>query len=173
MRLSDAKSTKDYVDTFPCEYSASETANLSEETSIATGKSEVSTFYKVYLHCLIRPLSLCLIGLAVAVVLWGFAYKLSLYEPANKHSTQICVAKMWLGPEQHAGILSTSGSMDRLYPGMTPPFELAIGAVPSLSRWQELPAFAEATFLPACSHFVVAARPPPSRMRLMHCQVAG
>jgi hypothetical protein len=33
------------------------------------------------LQGLMRPLSLGLIGLAVAVAIWGFAYKLSLYQP--------------------------------------------------------------------------------------------
>jgi hypothetical protein len=46
-----------------------------------------------------RPLNLGLIGLAVAVALWGFAYKLSLYYPDQNHPAPIGVAKLWLGPE--------------------------------------------------------------------------
>jgi hypothetical protein len=48
---------------------------------------------------IMRPLNLGLIGLAVAVALWGFAYKLSLYYPDQNHPAPISVAKLWLGPE--------------------------------------------------------------------------
>jgi hypothetical protein len=51
------------------------------------------------LRGLMRPLSLGLIGLAVAIVIWGFAYKLSLYQPHPSHTAKISVAKLWLGPE--------------------------------------------------------------------------
>jgi hypothetical protein len=51
------------------------------------------------LLCFMRPLSLALIGLAAAVTLWGFAYKLSLYYPDQNHPAPISVAKLWLGPE--------------------------------------------------------------------------
>src|ERR1039458_903872 len=40
------------------------------------------------LRGLMRPLSLGLIGLAVEVAIWGFAYKLSLYQPHPSHSTK-------------------------------------------------------------------------------------
>jgi hypothetical protein len=49
--------------------------------------------------CIIRPFNLGVIGLAVAVALWSFAYKLSLYHPDQSHPARISVAKMWLGPE--------------------------------------------------------------------------
>jgi hypothetical protein len=51
------------------------------------------------LLCFMRPLSLALFGLAAAVTLWGFAYKLSLYYPDQNHPAPISVAKLWLGPE--------------------------------------------------------------------------
>lgn len=59
------------------------------------------------LRCILRPLNLGLIGLAAAVAIWGFAYKLSLYQPHSSHSAQTNVAKMWLGPE---GTLLTAKS---------------------------------------------------------------
>jgi hypothetical protein len=46
-----------------------------------------------------RPFNLGLVGLAVAVALWGFAYKLSLYHPDQTSQARMSVAKMWLGPE--------------------------------------------------------------------------
>jgi hypothetical protein len=51
------------------------------------------------LRRIMRPLNLGLIGLAVAVAIWGFAYKLSLYQPHPSHSAQANVAKLWLGPK--------------------------------------------------------------------------
>jgi hypothetical protein len=48
---------------------------------------------------LMRPLRLALVGLAVAVALWGFAYKLSLYRSDQNRSFPVNVAKMWLGPK--------------------------------------------------------------------------
>jgi hypothetical protein len=52
-----------------------------------------------WLRSILRPLNICIIGLAFAVALWGFAYKLSLYQTHQNHSSQISVAKMWLGTE--------------------------------------------------------------------------
>lgn len=49
---------------------------------------------------LLRPFSLGLIGLALAVFLWGLAYKLSLYHPHRSHATGANVAKMWVGPRK-------------------------------------------------------------------------
>ena len=46
----------------------------------------------------LRPLSLGLIGLAVAVFLWGLAYKLSLYHSPQDNGAKTIVAKMWVGP---------------------------------------------------------------------------
>src|ERR1035441_2387375 len=51
------------------------------------------------LRGLMRPLSLGLMCLAVAVAIWGFEYKLSLSHPRQSPSTKASVAKLWLGPE--------------------------------------------------------------------------
>jgi hypothetical protein len=48
---------------------------------------------------ILRPLNLGLIGLAVAVSLWGFAYKLSLYYLDQNHPAPISIEKLWLAPE--------------------------------------------------------------------------
>ena len=45
-----------------------------------------------------RPLTLSLLGLALAVVLWGLEYKVSLYHPHPNHSARMGVAKLWVGP---------------------------------------------------------------------------
>jgi hypothetical protein len=47
-----------------------------------------------------RPLGICLIVLAVAIVLWGIGYKLSLYRPHLDPSARVSVAKLWVGPRK-------------------------------------------------------------------------
>jgi len=44
------------------------------------------------------PLALSLLGLALAVVLWGLEYKVSLYQPHPNGSARVGVAKLWVGP---------------------------------------------------------------------------
>jgi len=46
------------------------------------------------------PLTLSLLGLALAVVLWGLEYKVSLYHPHPNHSIRVGVAKLWVGPRK-------------------------------------------------------------------------
>lgn len=43
-----------------------------------------------------RPLTLGLMGLAVAVTLWGFAYKISLYSNSSDPLPHLPVAKVWI-----------------------------------------------------------------------------
>lgn len=45
---------------------------------------------------LFLPIPVGFLGLMVAVVLWGTAYKLSLYHPHPAPSTRTQVAKLWL-----------------------------------------------------------------------------
>ena len=42
----------------------------------------------------VRPLAIGLVGLALAVVLWGLGYKLSLYRPHPGPSVRMSVAKL-------------------------------------------------------------------------------
>jgi hypothetical protein len=49
-----------------------------------------------------RPLTLGLLGLALAVVFWGLEYKVSLYHPHPNHSARVNVAKLWVGPRTSA-----------------------------------------------------------------------
>jgi hypothetical protein len=49
-----------------------------------------------------RPLTPGLLGLALAVVLWGLEYKVSLYHPHPNHSARVNVAKLWVGPRTAA-----------------------------------------------------------------------
>jgi hypothetical protein len=49
-----------------------------------------------------RPLTVSLLGLALAVVFWGLEYKVSLYHPHPNHSARVNVAKLWVGPRTAA-----------------------------------------------------------------------
>jgi hypothetical protein len=53
---------------------------------------------KVPLSTKAGPLTLGLLGLALAVFLWGLEYKVSLYHPHPNHSARVNVAKLWVGP---------------------------------------------------------------------------
>jgi hypothetical protein len=48
----------------------------------------------------VRPLGIGLIVLALAIVLWGIGYRLSLYRPHPDPSARVSVAKLWLGPRK-------------------------------------------------------------------------
>lgn len=47
-----------------------------------------------------RASSILPIVLAGAVVLWGLAYKISLYHPPQNHGGRTNVAKLWTGPQK-------------------------------------------------------------------------
>jgi len=64
-------------------------------------------------HCIVRPFSLGLVGLAVAVFLWGLAYKLSLYHSQQNNGARTIVAKMWVGPRPNLVALKSARSSDR------------------------------------------------------------
>lgn len=55
---------------------------------------------------IVRPLAIGLIGLALAVVLWGIGYKLSLYRPHPGPSVRMSVAKLWVGLRKAACVRS-------------------------------------------------------------------
>jgi hypothetical protein len=55
---------------------------------------------------LFRPFPLALVGLAIAVALWGYGYKLSLYHSHPTPSSLASVAKLWDGP-RNASLAAT------------------------------------------------------------------
>jgi hypothetical protein len=54
------------------------------------------------LRSVFRAASILPVVLAVAVVLWGLAYKLSLYHAHQDHVGRTIVAKLWTGPPKAA-----------------------------------------------------------------------
>ena len=94
----------------------------------AVGRS--SEFLKRLLH----PYSLGLMGLAIAIVLWGTGYKLSLYCPHPAHSSRVPVAKLWTEPRTPSvDAISGRQAKSHLLPG--PQIFLATYRLrPSLNR---------------------------------------
>jgi hypothetical protein len=110
-----------------------------------------------------RPCALGIIGLAIAVVLWGAGYKLSLY---HRHATpsSVLVAKLWI-ESRHAFVTAVSRFKSHLVPGSQAQSVL-IQRLPRLSS-------AVASILPvwvrdiAYFDFPIPSRsPPPHRFRL-------
>ncbi len=115
------------------------------------------------LRHILRPLNLGLIGLAAAVAIWGFGYKLSLYQPHLNHSAETNVAKMWLGPE---GTLLTAKSRAKSH--LQPRGNLDVALTPQTSiplytrnrTWTApISAFAVKTFFTDCP-----SRSPPNKV---------
>lgn len=55
-----------------------------------------------------RPLALGLIGLALAVTLWGFGYKLSRYNPPSDVTSRALFAKLW---DKHQDVAQASNAV--------------------------------------------------------------
>ncbi|HEV2274491.1 MAG TPA: hypothetical protein VGR96_10015 [Acidobacteriaceae bacterium] len=78
-------------------------STISPAKSFAPGAMEADSIpgdrYSPGLQQFLRPLTVGLLGLAVAVFIWGLGYKLSLYRPHPSPAARAGVAKLWLGPK--------------------------------------------------------------------------
>jgi hypothetical protein len=81
-------------------------------------------------RALVRPLAIGLIGLALAVVLWGMGYKLSLYRAHPSPAVRAGVAKLWVGPRSAAYIKSAPR---KAAPPSAPEFQLQTTRGPDFS----------------------------------------
>jgi hypothetical protein len=77
-------------------------------------------------------LTLSLLGLGLAVVLWGLEYKVSLYHPHPKHSARVSVAKLWLGPRK---AVFARSSRIKWHAPPTPELQLLTARYVSASDW--------------------------------------
>ena len=115
---------------------------------------------------ILRPCALGIIGLAIAVVLWGVGYKLSLYHRHAAPSSSVPVAKLWIG-SRNASVTAASRfkAKSHLVPG-SQAFSVPIQRLPHYSR-------ASACMLSVCMRdvayfgFLIPFRsPPPPRFIL-------
>jgi hypothetical protein len=113
-----------------------------------------------------RPCTLGIVGLAIAVFLWGFGYKLSLYHPHPPSSSRASVAKLWIDP--HSASVATTSRLkakSHLLPD-SQAWSVSVPRLPCLGR-------AIVFILPLCERrialfdFLIPSRaPPPYRFRL-------
>ena len=128
---------------------------------------------KTQKHCvypswrqIVRPFVLGTIGLAIAVVLWGFGYKLSLYHRHASPSPPIPVAKLWI-ESRNASASAVSRLKDKSH--LVPGAQAFSGSHERLPRLD----LAFAFLLPACARrlacfysLIPFRSPPPHRFCL-------
>ena len=81
-----------------------------------------------------RPLTLSLLGLALAVFFWGLEYKVSLYHPHPNHSARVGVAKLWVGPRK--AVFAKSSSIKSFAPP-APELHLLTTRYVSVPDWND------------------------------------
>jgi hypothetical protein len=81
-----------------------------------------------------RPYAFGIVGLAIAVFLWGYGYKLSLYHCHSGSSSNTTVAKLWIETRNpSATTASVSEAKSHLFPGSQALFVL-VQERPRLNR---------------------------------------
>ena len=128
-------------------------------------RTQVRCVYPLWRQ-IFRPCALGIIGLAIAVVLWGAAYNLSLY---HRHATpsSVTVAKLWIESRNASvTVASRFKAKSHLVPG-SQAFSVPIQRLPHFSH-------AVACILPVCTrgvaHFdfrIPFRSPPPPRFLLI------
>jgi hypothetical protein len=108
-----------------------------------------------------RPLTLGLLGLALAVVLWGLEYKVSLYHPHPNHSARVNVAKLWVGPRTAA---FAKNNCVRTSSAHSPELHLLTSSSVSVFDSNDGTRCHAAESIPGAEHlsYQRAPRPPPS-----------
>jgi hypothetical protein len=110
----------------------------------------------------LRPCAFGLVGLALAVVLWGLGYKLSLYHRHPDPATRTPVAKLWLAPRP-AGLAPAARSQAHRIPAACA--LVARGISPPLDGFAVLPFGLAAPGL-SSSGISLPSRSPPQPLRL-------
>jgi hypothetical protein len=139
MSVTGANSAMVYRCAVPSASLSPEVPNWLKRTLSLRTNAEVSVTSRLHLCDLVRPMSVFLIALAVAVAVWGFAYKLSLYQPPHKHPLQVSVAKMWLGSERQPGLSAIHTTRSHFGPTPSTQLDSTISPMPPFhseeSRW--------------------------------------
>jgi hypothetical protein len=80
------------------------------------------------------PCTLGIVGLAIAIVLWGYGYKLSLYYRDAASSARIPVAKLWIEPRSASVAAATSLKASSQLAHRSLALSVRIQRFPGLSR---------------------------------------
>lgn len=112
-----------------------------------------------------RPCVLGWAALAIAVLLWGYGYKLSLYHQ-DKHSSQIPVAKLWI--EHRDSVVSAASELhaQTIIPTISVP---ALASIPQNLLQEERPISRLAiryAGIAALGSLIPLRSPPPSPLLL-------
>jgi hypothetical protein len=83
------------------------TATASSTPGCVLGQRALARIQQSPWRQVFKPLAAGIIGLVIAVALWGFSYKLSLYHRHQTPSSQIPVAKLWI-ESRNASVLAAS-----------------------------------------------------------------
>lgn len=113
-----------------------------------------------------KPCAVGLIALAIAVALWGFGYKISLYSPRLDPASRASVAKLWVerrGPSTTPGIHLTPRL--RTTADSQPPLLFACLKFTRMEFFELFTGFSVAR-VPANIAFLLPARSPPFKPSL-------
>jgi hypothetical protein len=75
-----------------------------------------------------------IVGLALAVVLWGYGYRLSLYHRNAAPSARIPVAKLWIEPRSASAAATSRLKINLHLPPGSQALSVRIPRLPSLTR---------------------------------------
>ncbi len=147
-------------------------ASRSGRSDMADSYAELDAYCVYWWHYIMRPLNIGLIGLAFAVALWGFAYKLSLYQFRQNPSSQISVMKMWLGPEGPSAAVRNRANSNSHSKSTLEPFSTCKARSSPASRngTQTAP---EVAFATRCRSTICTPRSPPSQDSMPNPTVAA
>jgi hypothetical protein len=130
--------------------------------SRSQAQSQNSSWRQVF-----RPYAFWIVGLAIAVFLSGYGYKLSLYHCHAESSSHIAVAKLWIEPRGASVAALSSLKANSHFASESQAISPTIQRPPSLCR-------DVAFILHLCEHHAVffdllvpSRAPPPLRFRLV------
>ena len=154
-------------------FSPSEGANRPRRPLPLKTSPQDSLTSRSHLRNLVRPMGVLFIALALAVALWGFGYKWSLYQSPLNHPLQVSVAKMGLGPERQPSLSGNNATRFHFGPAPSTQIDLAIAARPTSRSGQSRWPLSEATFAATGVSFQSGSRSPPSRILSMRSLVVA
>lgn len=110
-----------------------------------------------------KPWALGLIGLAIAIALWGFGYKISRYNPHPAPSSRASVAKLW---DKHQDIAQISSGAKANAQSLAPRPALILVHYTHTQRPEAFCRGSEFNRLSALFRSATPLRSPPSRTLL-------